>query len=235
MKASLMFGLASAVAFSASSQTVVYFNTFGGVEGDTPEDIVLDQGLEFVGNGDEGAGFYDASRQNVVIQSFGSRQVEVGVGSFPLAGVTLEAGTEYTFSLTVTEDEQNWSVASNIRFGLNDAGNRPATPSVLTDVTFDTPLNETTLPLNLDFVAGPLQTVTFTYTPAADQVEPLFVLATSLADLDIFLDGRLRLWDITITTGDGSSCGTADIAAPFGSLDFFDVLESVDQVENGCP
>ncbi|MEO1584254.1 MAG: hypothetical protein AAFR96_06745 [Planctomycetota bacterium] len=235
MKTTALLGMASLFAVSASSQSVVYFNTFGGAEGDTPEDIVAAQGLEFVGNGDEGAGFFDASRQNVVVQSYGSRQIEVGVASFPLAGVTLEAGTEYTFSLTVTEDEQNWSVASNIRFGLNDAGNRPVTPSALADVTFDTSLNDTTLPLNLDFVAGPLQTITFTYTPAVDEVEPLFVLATSAADLSIFLDARIRLWDITISTGDGSSCGSADIAAPLGTLDFFDVLESVDQVENGCP
>ena len=228
MKNALMFALSSVLAASASAQlTTVYENDFGGDEGSLPADIVTNLGLEFVGNGDEGGGFYEGTTQNIVVQSYGSRQVEVGVGSFSLSGVTLEAGTEYTFTLTVTEDQQNWSLAQNVRFGLNNAGNRPGTPAALADIAFDVLLNEAVLPQNLDFVAGPFQTISFTYTPASTQVEPPFVMSTAASDINIFLDARIRLWDMAITTGTdtggGSPAGPADLDGN-EVVDVFDLI-----------
>lgn len=237
----------------ASAQLVVeYNNDFTGVEGDTGETFLDRNAIEFVGNGDEGAGYWDNNRAALAFQSYGSRQVEAAVGSFQLNGVTLQAGTEYTITATVTESPDTWNTARNVFFGISDAANRPTTPDPFAanpmpgdlspgqGIFVDEAFNEIELPLNDDTVEGPFNDIQWTFTPSTTYVEPLFVFGTEPDDTFLlFLDSRFRLFEVTITSGEdtGSTpgCAISDIAAPFGVIDLADVDAFIASFLSGCP
>ena len=231
--------LAMMLAGTAFGQTVVYQNDFTGVEGDTGETFNAALQIEFVGNGDEGGGFWDFASTALAVQAYGSRQVEIGIGSFPLQGVTLEAGTEYTIVARTDEDQNQWSNSQNVFFGLNDNANRPTTPAPFADYTTDFAFNDLELDLNNDFVPGPFNRVTWTFTPAATLVNPLFVWGTQADDISIFLDARIRLHELTITSGGGGGtlpgCNVADIAEPYGILALADIGAYVSSITGGWP
>ncbi len=226
------------VAGNASAQlTTVFEENFVVPNGVTAEDFLTNIGAAFVGNGDEGGGYIDNNQAALVVQSYGSRQDEIAVGSFSLAGVTLMAGTEYTFRATVAQDGQFWSLGEEMFFGVNANTNVPAVTPFQQYVT-DFAYNLVVLPIDDNGATGPFTTVTWEFTPAADLVDPLFVFGTGVNDLDIFIDVRARLYDLTITTGQDLTlpgCSLVDQAAPFGTVDFFDVLELLEQVDEGCP
>jgi hypothetical protein len=229
-----------AVAGTASAQLVVeYSNDFIAPEGTTGEDYVLSLGYEVVGNGDEVGGYYDTGRAALVTQSYGSRQVEIGIGSFPMTGLTMNAGTAYTINAVVVDDLQNWSLGRGMFLGLNDSANRPGTPSPFADYTPDFAANQIQLPANDDFLEGPFQTVTWTFTPASTITDPLFVFGTSADDVSIFLDTRQRLYSVEVTSGEGGGslpgCNVADVAEPFGILDLADIGAFVSNFTGGCP
>lgn len=224
----------------ASGQLVVeYSNDFTATEGTTPEDYVLDLGFESVGNGDEGSGYFDASRGALVVQAYGSRQVEIGIGSFPLTGVTLQTGTEYTIRVRAVDDLQNWSLGQGMFFGLNDAANRPATPAPFAAYTPDDAFNQVLLPGNNDFIEGPFQDLEWSFTPAMTMTDPFFVFGTDASDVAIFLDSRLRLYSVEITSGQSTGgfpgCNIADTAEPYGVLDLNDISAFVSNFTGGCP
>jgi hypothetical protein len=225
---------------TASAQLVVeYSNDFTAVEGTTPEDFVASIGFESVGNGDEGAGYFDGGRSALVVQSYGSRQVEIGIASFQMAGLTMNPGTEYTINAVVVDDLQNWSLGRGTFLGINEASNRPATPSPFAGYTTDYAHFETELPGNDDFIEGPFQTLSWTFTPTATIVDPLFVFGTSDNDVNIFLDTRTRLYSVEITSGEGGGslpgCNIADVAEPYGILDLSDISAFIGAFTGGCP
>lgn len=229
-----------AAAGLANAQLVVeYSNDFVAPEGSTSEDYALSLGLEFVGNGDEGAGYYDAGRAALVTQSYGSRQVEIGIGSFQMMGLTMNPGTEYTINAVVVDDLQNWSLGRGMFLGMNDSANRPATPSPFADYTPDYAPNQIQLPANDDFIEGPFQTLSWTFTPGSTISDPLFVFGTSADDVSIFLDTRQRLYSVEVTSGEGGGmipgCNIADIAEPYGILDLADIGAFVSNFTGGCP
>ena len=235
-----------AVAGHASAQlTTVFEENFVIPAGVSGEDFTTAIGLEFVGNGGdpadmmggEGGGYVDNTQAALVVQSYGSRQDDIGIASISLAGVTLMAGTEYTLRATVAQDLNFWSLGEEMFLGLNTSSNRPATTPFAQYVT-DFAYNLVVLPVDDNGASGPFTTVTWEFTPAADLVDPLFVVGTGLNDLDIFIDVRARLYDIAITTGQDLTlpgCSLVDQAAPFGTVDFFDTLELLEQIDEGCP
>ena len=231
--------LAMLIAGTAVGQTVEYLNEFTGVEGDTGETFTANIGLEFVGNGDEGGGYWEASSASIVVQSYGSRQVEIGIGSFVMSGLTLEAGTEYTFTARMDEDRNTWSNGRNVFLGLNDPSTpRPTTPAPFADYTTDFAFNEVELADNSDFVLGPYNDIVWTFTPASTLVDPVFVLGTKADDVNILLDGRIRLYTLSVTSGSGGSlpgCNIADVAEPYGILDLSDISAFVASFTGGCP
>jgi hypothetical protein len=229
-----------AAAGVANAQLVVeYSNNFVAPEGSTGEDYTLSIGFEVAGNGDEGAGYYDAGRAALVVQSYGSRQVEIGIVSFAMSGLTMDAGTEYTINAVVVDDLQNWSLGRNMFLGINESANRPGTPSPFASYTPDYALNEVELPGNDDFIEGPFQMLSWTFTPASMITDPLFVFGTSAEDIGIFLDTRQRLYSIEITSGEDSGtlpgCTIADVAEPYGILDLADISAFVGSFTGGCP
>lgn len=229
-----------AAAGIANAQLVVeYANNFVATEGTTGEDYTLSIGYEVVGNGDEGGGYYDAGRAALVVQSYGSRQVEIGIASFAMSGLTMSPGTEYTITAVAVDDLQNWSVGRNIFLGMNDSSNVPGTPSPFADYTTDYALNAVELPANDDFLEGPFQTLSWTFTPTSTITDPRFVFGTSADDVSIFLDSRLRLYSVEVTsgmdTGSFPGCNIADSAEPYGVLDLSDITNFVSEFTGGCP
>ena len=223
----------------ASAQIVVeYSNNFVAVEGTTGEDYVASIGFEAVGNGDEGAGYFDGGRAALVVQSYGSRQVEIGIASFQMTGLTMNPGTEYTITAVMTEDLQNWSLGRNAFLGMNEATNRPGTPSPFAGYTTDYAHNDIVLPGNDDFIEGPFQTVQWMYTPSSTITDPYFVFGTDDGDVNIFLDSRIRLYSVEITSGEDNGtlpgCNIADVAEPYGILDLSDISAFVASFTGGC-
>lgn len=225
---------------AASGQLVVeYSNDFTATEGTTPEDYATAIGLEFVGNGDEGGGYFHAGGAALVAQAYGSRQVEIGIVSFQMSGLTLSAGTEYTMNVRITEDLQNWSLGPGVFMGVNDAGNRPTTPAAFAGYVTDEAFFEIQLPLNSDFIEGPYQDLQWAFTPTATMVDPLFVFGTDADDIVIFLDSRIRIFNVEITSGEDTGsfpgCNLADTAEPYGLLDLNDITTFVSEFTGGCP
>lgn len=238
MKTTLL-ALISAAGLANAQLVVEYSNDFVAPEGSTAEDYVLAIGFEVVGNGDEGAGYYDAGRAALVVQSYGSRQVEIGIASFAMSGLTMNPGTEYTVTAVAVDDLQNWSLGRNIFIGMNDSTNRPGTPSPFASYTTDYALNEVELPANDDFIEGPFQTLSWTFTPTSVITDPLLVFGTNADDVSIFLDSRLRLYSVEVTSGEDTGsfpgCNLADTAEPYGVLDLTDVTNFVSEFTGGCP
>lgn len=234
-------GLAAATALTAGTAsaqlTTILDRDFVPAEGQDLTEFL--DGIEWVGNGNEGGGFFATNVAAVTIQAYGSRQVEIGIVSIPLTGVTLEAGTEYDVTATVMQFQQNWAVGQGVFFGFNDATNRPPTPSPLAGYTPDDGFNAVQLPLDTDNVFGPVTDVAWTFTPTSTMVDPLFVFGTSADDVAIFLDTRHQLFNLKITTGEDTGsfpgCNLADTTAPFGTLNIDDVLTFLNEFAAGCP
>lgn len=228
------------VAGAACGQIVVeYRNDFTATEGQTGIEFAESIGLESAGNGDEGAGYFDAGAAALVAQSYGSRQVEIGITSFQMSGLTLNAGTEYTMNVRATEFLQNWSLGQGVFFGINAATNRPGTPSPFGGYTPDLAFNQVQLPLNNDFIEGPYQDLSWTFTPATTLVDPLFVFGTDENDVAAFIDARIRVFSVEVTSGEDTGsipgCNIADLAEPFGVLDLTDITTFVATFTGGCP
>ncbi|MEN0019300.1 MAG: hypothetical protein AAF747_00285 [Planctomycetota bacterium] len=193
---------------------------------------LADYNLTPLGNGTSEANgnqstFVDGGNGNVYIQSFlnaTNAALDPGVAVIPTSGVTLNAGTEYTFTVDALQFYQGWDAGLNFEVALSSSmltgPNDPVDVSAFFTLTEDNNGNY-----------GPIERFSFTFTPTQTLTDPFIVLRTDESELQSTgAQSRILFDALYISEGTPVTVLDPDLNID-GNVDFFDVLALLDGID----